>query len=80
MRENLPSPLSPKESATVFGGKKVPRDAHGFLVVCIWKAGGGWADSSCECQHPAMGGIHRALSVALNMGVEFSGRVLQFVL
>lgn len=39
----------------------------------------GGVDSSCECQHPAMGEAHRALRVALNIGVKFSGRVLQFV-
>lgn len=64
----------------MFGGEKVPCHVHGFLVVCIWKAGGGWAGSSCEHEHPAMGGIHSALSVALDIGVKFSGRVLQFVL
>lgn len=48
MRENLPSPLSSKEHATVFGGRKVPYNVHGFLVV--------------------VGGIHRAVSVALDTG------------
>lgn len=72
--------MSPKESATVFGGEKVPHHVCGLLVVCIWKAGGGWADSSCECQHPAMAGIRRAFSGGLDIGVKFSRRVLQFAL
>lgn len=71
VRENFPSPLSPKESATVFRGEKVPHQACGFLVVCICKAGGGWADSSCESQHPAVAGIHRAFSVTWDIGEKF---------
>jgi len=42
---------------------------------------GGWADPMAVNDSTLpWEGIHRALSVTLDVGVKFSGRVLQFVL